>query len=186
MNDSALKRVVVAGGTGLVGRALVRSLTSQGVQVIVLTRKHLTLQLPTGAAAHGWDHLPPVLDGADAVINLAGEGIADHRWSDLRKTAILDSRILATRQLVDAMKACTKPPSALVNASAIGFYDATEASPLDERSTSGLGFLPEVWNPRGPDPHRRGVGSGRWRATEDGPARALVPGLQAGHGQPRP
>lgn len=144
VSDMALSQVVVAGGTGLVGRALVGALTSQGVQATVLSRKPLTLRLPNGASARGWDELPAVLEGADAVINLAGEGIADRRWSALRKAAILDSRVLATRRIVEAMKACAKPPVTLVNASAVGFYGAGDETPMDEQSPSGLGFLPEV------------------------------------------
>jgi hypothetical protein len=144
MDHGALRRVVVAGGTGLVGQALVRALLAQGTQVAVLTRNPLRATLPEGACARGWDELPGVLDGADAVINLAGEGIADGRWSAVRKAAIRDSRVKATRRLVTAMAACGNPPAVLVNASAIGFYGARGTEALDEHSPAGTGFLPEV------------------------------------------
>jgi len=144
MTGSDPRRVVVAGGTGLVGQPLVRSLLDQGAQVTVLTRNPARTGLPTGARAQGWEDLPALLDGADAVINLAGEGIADQRWSLTRKAAIRDSRILATRRLVEAMKDCRLPPRALVNASAIGYYGARDQTPVDEAAPPGAGFLPEV------------------------------------------
>ncbi|WP_257304878.1 TIGR01777 family oxidoreductase [Geothrix campi] len=144
MTGSGPRRVVVAGGTGLVGQSLVRSLLDQDAQVTVLTRNPARAELPAAAHAHGWEDLPALLDGADAVINLAGEGIADQRWSLARKAAIRDSRILATRRLVEAMKDCRQPPGALVNASAIGYYGARDRTPVDEAAPQGVGFLPEV------------------------------------------
>jgi uncharacterized protein (TIGR01777 family) len=137
--------VLVAGGTGLVGRTLVQALLAQGSRVVILTRNPRALEaLPVGASAHGWEALPDLLDGADAVINLAGEGIADRRWSLARKAAILDSRIRATARLVGAMRQCSRPPAALVNASAIGYYGPKDSAPVDEGAASGSGFLAEV------------------------------------------
>ncbi len=136
--------MIVAGGTGLVGQALVRALVAQGRAVTILTRKPQAQALPAGASAHGWDHLPTLLEGAAAVINLAGEGIADRRWSTARKAAILDSRILATSRLVEAMRQCSQPPAALVNASAIGYYIPKDSAPVDEGAAPGSGFLAEV------------------------------------------
>lgn len=144
MGAASLNRVVVAGGTGLVGQPLVRALLDLGAQVTVLTRNPQRLGLPAGATAHEWEHMPALLDGADAVINLAGEGIAEHRWTAARKAAIRDSRILATRRLVEAMKDCVRPPGALVNASAIGYYGARDKAAVDEAAAPGAGFLPEV------------------------------------------
>lgn len=144
VHDSTMRQVVVAGGAGLVGQRLVQSLLHLGVQVRVLSRNPGAIHLPAGASAHGWDALPETLEGADAVINLAGEGIAERRWSAARKAAILQSRVLGTRRLVDAMKECRTPPKALVNASAVGFYGACDQTPVDEHTPSGLGFLPEV------------------------------------------
>lgn len=144
METAGLKRVVVAGGTGLVGRQLVLALVAAGVRVTVLTRSPQALRLPEGALAHAWEDLPGVLEGADAVINLAGEGIADKRWTLTRKAAILDSRIGATARLVGAMRACARPPAALVNASAIGYYTPGDEAALDESASPGTGFLAEV------------------------------------------
>jgi uncharacterized protein (TIGR01777 family) len=136
--------MVVAGGTGLVGQALVRALLAQGKKVAILTRNPRSHEIPTGATAHGWEDLPNLLDGAHAVINLAGEGIADRRWSVARKAAILTSRILATSRLVETMRQCAHPPAALVNASAIGYYIPKDAAPADEDAEPGRGFLAEV------------------------------------------
>lgn len=144
MTDANLKRVVVAGGTGLVGQPLVRELLTLGAQVTVLSRTPARLNVPQGATAQNWDQLTSVLEGADAVVNLAGEGIAEGRWTTARKAAIRDSRIQATRRIVTAMKACAKPPAALVNASAVGFYIPRDATPIDEFSGPGEGFLSDV------------------------------------------
>ncbi len=144
MVEGDLKRVVVAGGTGLVGRPLVQALLDGGTQVTVLTRNPGRLNLPAGATAQNWEDLPTLLEGADAVINLAGEGIAEGRWTASRKAAIRDSRIHATRRIVAAMQACRKPPAALVNASAIGYYIPKGASPVAESSEPGSGFLADV------------------------------------------
>lgn len=144
-------RIVVAGGTGLVGRKLVRALLDQGFRVQVLTRNPKilgmpagALRLPAGASARGWAELPGLLEGAEAVINLAGEGIADGRWTPSRKAAILRSRLEATARLVSAMEACAKPPAALVNASATGYYGPRDAAPVEEGAEPGRGFLAEV------------------------------------------
>ncbi|MDP1832277.1 MAG: TIGR01777 family oxidoreductase [Geothrix sp.] len=144
MGGSDFNRVVVAGGTGLVGRPLVRALAGMGVQVTVLSRNPASQILPAGARAQGWDDLPALLEGADAIINLAGEGIADDRWTAARKATLRDSRIGATRRLVAAMKACGKPPAALVNASAIGYYIPGGEAAVDEGAAPGSGFLAEV------------------------------------------
>lgn len=144
MAAAGLNRAVVAGGTGLVGRALVRALVAQGCQVTVLSRRPGSAPGLDGALLRGWDDLPAPLEGVDAVFNLAGAGIADRRWSAVRKAAILDSRVHGTRRLVEAMKACTEVPRTLVNASAIGLYVPRGADPVDEFSPPGHGFLAEV------------------------------------------
>ena len=144
MEPKSLDRVVVAGGSGLVGRRLVRSLLDLGARVEVLTRRPERADLPRGAAARGWEDLPARLDGASAVINLAGEGIAEKRWTEARKGAIRESRIRTTRRLVEAMRDCQRPPAALVNASAIGYYGGRDRSPLGEDAAPGSGFLADT------------------------------------------
>lgn len=145
MSEQPLRRAVVAGGTGLVGRALVKALLAQGADVVVLTRRPASAVLPAGARAHGWENPGEVLEGADTVFNLAGEGIADRRWTARRKKALLQSRVAPTEDLVEGLKACTQRPSVLVNASAIGYYGAMDDdTPLAETAPAGTGFLPDV------------------------------------------
>ena len=135
--------VVIAGGSGLVGRALVEALLAQGTRVTVLTRTPEATQLPPGAQPGSWQALDTLLEGADAVINLAGEGIADRRWNPARKAAILSSRVETTRRLVEAL---SRPgaPKVLVNASAMGYYGAHAGEVVDESAPKGKGFLAEV------------------------------------------
>lgn len=137
------ERIVVAGGTGLVGRALVAALLAEGREVVVLSRR----PLPTSAEnlrMVGWEALPEALSGAAGVVNLAGEGIADHRWTPERKEALLESRTSATAHLVRALEACGERPKVLVNASAVGYYGARDEAPVDEASPAGEGFLPSL------------------------------------------
>ena len=144
MERSGLKKVVVTGGTGLVGRRLVEVLTGQGALVAVVSRRPERTILPKGAQAHSWEDLPALLEGADAIFNLAGEGIADQRWSPQRKEAILLSRVESTRRIVEALQWVSMKPSVLVNASAIGFYGSHSRVLLDEGAGPGQGFLTEV------------------------------------------
>ncbi|BDU77054.1 TIGR01777 family oxidoreductase [Mesoterricola sediminis] len=134
-----LKQVVLAGGTGLVGRHLRAALAAAGTRVTLLTRNPAATP-----GAVGWDALPGVLEGADAVINLAGEGIADQRWSPDRKRALIDSRVDSTRRITAALAQAAAPPPVLVNASATGFYGNRDDRPVDESAPSGTGFLAEV------------------------------------------
>lgn len=140
-----LNRVVIAGGTGLVGRALVKALTAPSVEVTVLSRRPGSAGFSAGIQVRGWEGLTDALEGADAVFNLAGEGIADRRWTGRRKQLILQSRIAPTEDLVEAIRNCRRPPAVLVNASAIGYYGPREDdTPVSEFSPAGTGFLPDV------------------------------------------
>lgn len=144
MGRSGLKKVVVTGGTGLVGRRLVAALVQQNALVAVITRTPGRCKLPKGAEAREWRELPALLEGADAVFNLAGEGIADRRWSNARKKAIMASRMESTRRITESLKWVSKKPAVLVNASAVGFYGAHSYTPVDEDVPEGRGFLPRV------------------------------------------
>ena len=142
MTDNALKQVVVAGGSGLVGRRLVETLLSQGTDVTVLTRNPFRTELPPGAKTRGYDDLPSALESADAVINLAGASIAGKRWNEAYKRELVSSRVALTAQLVEAMARCATKPGVLVNASAIGFYGPHDGRRITEADINGKGFLP--------------------------------------------
>jgi hypothetical protein len=142
--EGMLKRIVVAGGTGLVGSHLVEALLREGSEVVVLTRRPDALALPSGASPVAWESLPGALEGADAIINLAGEGIADKRWNGPRKEAILRSRTETTGRLVEALGQARQGPKVLVNASAIGIYGSHGGEVVDETAPRGKGYLPEV------------------------------------------
>lgn len=137
-------RIVVAGGTGFLGSALVAALRRDAHHVAVLTRRarrpdevHWS---PGEDRGGGWKS---AIDGADAVINLAGEGIGDRRWTAARKNAILDSRIVATRALVSAIRESRREPGVLINASGINIYPSHD-EPSTEESAHGSDFLANV------------------------------------------
>jgi uncharacterized protein len=133
--------IVIAGGSGFLGRKLVKTFEGEGHHVDVLTRR------PAAGNDVQWRPdgspgvLPRELDTKDAVINLAGEGIADGRWTADRKAAIRNSRMLATRTLVRAVAQCAQPPKVFVSASAVGYYGATGDEPIAESSPAGTDFL---------------------------------------------
>jgi hypothetical protein len=137
-------KVVVAGGTGFLGSALVQRLRADGHQVKVLTRQTRhpddVSWVPDGSVK-SW---AGVLDDADAVINLAGESIAGGRWTESRKARIRDSRIRATRSLVAAIQQAARRPSAFLSGSAVGYYGPRDEEPLTEQSPAGDDFLAAV------------------------------------------
>ena len=143
--------IVIAGGTGFIGRALCASLCQDGHRITLLTRRMAEAQRSDDSAvtAIEWNGREPgaweqCLDQADAVINLAGAPIADGRWTDARKQLLTESRVLATRSLVDALSRCSSKPRTLINASGIGYYGASDDRVLDEGSQRGHGFLADL------------------------------------------
>lgn len=137
--------VFVTGSSGLVGKRLCVALQDDGHQVKRVVRS--TKQ--DGPRAVVWnpsaDEIDPtIFNGADAVVHLAGESIADKRWSTAQKKVILDSRAKSTRNLAEALAALDNPPKTLVCASAIGFYGSRGDEQLTEESETGDGFLAEV------------------------------------------
>lgn len=137
-------RLVLAGATGFLGRPLLARLAADGHDVTVLTRRP---RGQSGARELAWQpegHAGPwasALDGADAVVNLAGESIADGRWTPARKLTLLESRLLPTRSLVAAIERCERRPTVLVNASAIGFYGTHGDEVITEANPPGHDFL---------------------------------------------
>jgi uncharacterized protein len=134
--------IVVAGGSGFLGTAVVTALRHDGHRVLVLTRRprHADDRRwdPANEAAADWMR---VMTGADAVINLAGESIAQGRWSDARKRALRQSRVQATAAIVRAVAAAEPRPKTLISASAVGFYGNRGDEILTEDSAPGSDFL---------------------------------------------
>ncbi|MFF9163152.1 TIGR01777 family oxidoreductase [Streptomyces longwoodensis] len=139
-----MRRIAVAGASGLIGNALVRSLTADGFEVRRLVRR--AARDPQEVC---WDPEQEYVDaaglaGCDAVVNLAGAGVGDRRWSEAYKKRIHDSRVLGTRALARAVAALDERPSVLVNGSAMGIYGETGDRIADEDAPPGRGFLPEL------------------------------------------
>lgn len=133
-------RIVVAGGRGFLGSALVSRLRKDGHVITVLSRRPRSTQDvrwdPYGSS-QSWIH---VMEDADAVINLAGAPISK-RWTAKYKREMWNSRVLSTRTLVAAMKSVRRIPATLLSASAVGIYGPRDDEPLTEASAPGSGFL---------------------------------------------
>ncbi|MBN2210642.1 MAG: TIGR01777 family oxidoreductase [Sedimentisphaerales bacterium] len=141
------EKVIISGGSGFIGSAMAETLAQAGYNVVVLSRRSegeeasITFDVWDGQTVGPWaQHL----DGAAAVVNLAGESLADERWTAERKQALLDSRVKSTRTLMDALEQTPRRPEALIQASAIGFYGSGEDDIFTENSPGGTGFLAEV------------------------------------------
>jgi uncharacterized protein len=143
-------RILITGGTGFIGSLLIPRLTKEGNHVVVLTRNPGSMRVtsPVVEAEH-WDgvHLGPWtnrIERADAVVNLAGENIADKRWTHARKRELIDSRIQSTRAIIEAIRRAPKKPSVLINASAVGYYGSVEKVDVVENYSRGNDFLAEL------------------------------------------
>lgn len=137
--------IAVTGSSGLVGNALVEALEADGHLVRPLVRR------PPREGKHEirWDPAAGTIDAAeltdvDAVVHLAGENIAAHRWTTSFKERIRDSRVRGTQLLCRALAGLASKPTVLVSASAIGYYGTRGDEPVDESSLPGSGFLAEV------------------------------------------
>jgi len=141
-------KIAVTGSSGLIGSALVPRLAADGHEVLRLVRR-----TPRTADEHRWEpahhRLPPgLLDDVDAVVNLAGVGVADHRWTAAHKEAVLCSRVDATTTVSEAFAAAASadPGRArvLLSASAVGFYGDTGDRVVEEDGPAGSDFLADV------------------------------------------
>ncbi|MFN8458917.1 MAG: TIGR01777 family oxidoreductase [Anaerolineae bacterium] len=144
-------QIVITGGTGTIGRRLVLHLIEGGHVIKVVSRQpYKPANLPAqiifaswdGRSATGWGQL---VEGADAVVNLAGAGIADARWTDERKKEIQNSRVEAGHAVVEAIESASAKPKMLIQASAVGYYGVhNDDTVITEDSGPGSDFLAQT------------------------------------------
>jgi uncharacterized protein (TIGR01777 family) len=142
-------KIVVSGGSGFIGTALVERLAGRGDEVVVLSRNPARVRVGRGvewhpsesAAAAPWQ---AEVASAGAVVNLAGESIAGGRWTDARRERLVTTRLQPTQALISAMRGSTSSSRVFVNASAVGYYGYTSDATFDEGGARGSGFLAEL------------------------------------------
>ncbi len=144
-------RILITGGTGLIGRVLAARLATDGHEPIVLSRDpaKASADLPPGVRAEAWDGKSgagwsELIDAETAIVHLAGAGVADSRWTAARKREIRDSRIVSGDAVVAAIRAARTPPRVLLQASAVGYYGPRGAEAIDESEPPGSTFLAKV------------------------------------------
>jgi uncharacterized protein len=144
-------RIIILGGTGFIGAALARLLAGQGHAVVVPTRSPAKVAgaLGPGIAAAPFDGVSGMgwaehIDARTAIVNLAGENIAEGRWTPEKKRRILASRLDAGAAVMDALRLAGQKPAVLVQGSAVGYYGARGPDPADEDTPPGEGFLAHV------------------------------------------
>lgn len=143
-------RVLITGGTGLVGRALASSLLRDGNEVTVLSRSASSIPgLPAGVRIAPWDGRTAagwanLADGIDAIVNLAGENIGAGRWTEQRKQAIRQSRLDAGEAVSQAVQSAVRKPGVVIQASAVGYYGPDGDEEMTEESPPGHDFLAGV------------------------------------------
>ena len=148
-------KIAVTGATGFIGTRLVEKLQEQKHQIVVFSRNadrarstfpsasfpNVEIVAYTPTQSGPWQQS---ISGCDGVVNLAGESIAEGRWTDTRKRNIMESRQVGTEKIVEAIAQAESKPAVLVNSSAIGYYGTSETDRFDETSTPGNDFLAEV------------------------------------------
>ncbi len=144
-------RVLIAGGTGLIGRALTEALVADDHEVVVLSRfpERHRMRLPSSVRLEKWDgrtqgEWVTWVAWADAIVNLAGENIAAGRWTAERKRRIRESRVSAGRVLAEAVASVQQRPSVFVQASAVGYYGPCGDEEVTEETPPGNDFLGQV------------------------------------------
>jgi len=140
-----MSKVLITGGSGLIGQRLTTRLQEKGYEVVHVSRTARSEPVVT----YAWDIAdskldPTVFEGVDHVVHLAGAGVADKSWSASRKQEIMNSRVKGTQLLLDAMDWPAKKPKTLISASAIGFYGDAGTELCREEDSAGTGFLAAV------------------------------------------
>ena len=184
------RRIVLAGGSGFLGRALAAELPGRGYDVVVLSRQ--AGAGPSGVRTVAWQPdgtsgaWAAEIDGARAVINLAGANIADKRWTAERKEELRSSRVLSTRSLVSAVRAAARPPAVFLQGSAVGFYGLLDDRVVDESHPPGddfFGRMAVAWEAEARplealDVRLAIVRSGVVLARDDGALKKMLPAFQ--------
>lgn len=145
------QNVIIAGGAGFIGSALIERLIKRGFTPIILTREpdNLDKTIPGKLEYVLWDgksskKWKKYVRNSFAIINLAGENISRGRWTDEKKKLIVESRINAGKAICEAVQDCSLPPKVIIQASAVGYYGSRRNEKLDESSHAGKGFLADV------------------------------------------
>lgn len=138
-----MRKVIITGGTGLVGKRLSELLKQHGYKVNILCRN------PKKTDEYKWNVEEGYMDesafeGTEIIVHLAGAGVADHRWTDSRKKEIIDSRVASTRLLFKYLSKKTHTIKSFISASAVGYYGDRKNELLTEDDSAGTGFLAEV------------------------------------------
>lgn len=138
-----MRKVIITGGTGLVGKRLSELLKQHGYKVNILCRN------PKKTDEYKWNVEEGYMDesafeGTEIIVHLAGAGVADHRWTDSRKKEIIDSRVASTRLLFKYLSKKTHAIKSFISASAVGYYGDRKNELLTEDDSAGTGFLAEV------------------------------------------
>ncbi len=145
-------KILITGATGLVGKKLAQRLFAEGQNEIrILTRNSASAPSQFGFPIKAFEWSPKdnyiedgALDGVQCIIHLAGESVADGRWTDHKKKKILDSRVLSIKLLLNKLNEKPNVCEKFISASAIGYYGDRSDELLDEKSSKGTGFLTEV------------------------------------------
>lgn len=144
-------RVLITGATGLIGRRVVADRVRRGDAVVALSRDAARAADALGDVVTVVEGNPVVegpwqsrIDGCDAVVHLAGAGVADRRWTKAYKRVLVNSRVDSTRRVVEAISRAASRPRVLVNASAVGYYGDRGDEPIDETAPPGDDFLAEL------------------------------------------
>lgn len=135
-------KILIAGGTGLIGRLLVKRLLEQGHTVRVLSRNPSQAALPPGVRIIGWDGRSPEgwlpwVEEVDAIVNLTGANLGAGRWTPQRKALLRSSRLEPSQAIVDAITAAAHRPAVLLQSSAVGYYGAGLDQEMDENTPAG-------------------------------------------------